>query len=230
MKILSIILPVYNEEDTILSILQRIENTKSNNIVYEVIVINDGSSDNTSKILKDNKSLYKYLINNDKNMGKGFSVKEGLKLATGEYIIFQDADLEYDPLEIEKFINVINNFNPDIVLGSRFNYDKYIRSYNLLNKIANIIITNFFNIFYNTTFTDVYCCYACFKKDLLDFESLTSNGFEQHAEILCKVIKKGSKFFEVPINYNGRSISEGKKIRFYHMIPILFQIVKGRFF
>ena len=139
MKILSIILPVYNEEDTILSILQRIENTKSNNIVYEVIVINDGSSDNTSKILKDNKSLYKYLINKDKNMGKGFSVKEGLKLATGEYIIFQDADLEYDPLEIEKFINVINNFNPDVVLGSRFSYDKYIRSYNLLNKIANII-------------------------------------------------------------------------------------------
>ena len=230
MKILSIILPVYNEEDTILSILQRIENTKSNNIVYEVIVINDGSSDNTSKILKDNKSLYKYLINNDKNMGKGFSVKEGLKLATGEYIIFQDADLEYDPLEIEKFINVINNFNPDVVLGSRFSYDKYIRSYNLLNKIANIIITNFFNIFYNTTFTDVYCCYACFKKELLDFNTLKTKGFEQHAEILCKVIKKGNKFFEVPINYNGRSISEGKKIRFYHMIPILYQIIRGRFF
>ncbi len=230
MKILSIILPVYNEEKTILSILQRIKSTKPKDIDYEVIVINDGSSDNSSQILKENKNLYDQLINNDKNRGKGFSVKEGLKFAKGEYIIFQDADLEYDPLEIEKFINVINNFNPDIVLGSRFNYDKYIRSYNLLNKIANIIITNFFNIFYNTTFTDVYCCYACFKKDLLDFESLTSNGFEQHAEILCKVIKKGSKFFEVPINYNGRSISEGKKIRFYHMIPILFQIVKGRFF
>ena len=146
-----------------LKILQRINSTKPKDIDYEVIVINDGSSD-TTQILKENKNLYDQIINNDKNRGKGFSVKEGLRFAKGEYIIFQDADLEYDPLEIEKFINVINNFNPDVVLGSRFNYDKYIRSYNLLNKIANIIITNFFNIFYNTTFTDVYCCYAYFKK------------------------------------------------------------------
>ena len=98
------------------------------------------------------------------------------------------------------------NFNPDCILGSRMNYDSYTRSHNLMNKIANFFITNLFNILYNTTFTDIYCCYMAFKTELIRSEDLETNGFEQHAEILCKIIKKGKIFFEVPVNYNGRNI------------------------
>ena len=114
-------------------------------------------------------------------------------------------------------------------MGSRFIYSGYTRSYNILNKFGNKIITLVFNLLYNTTFTDIYSCYFAFKKELLNIQELRSEGFDQHAEILSKVIKMGSKFYEVPISYNGRSISEGKKIRAYHFFSVLFQIVKGRF-
>ena len=98
-----------------------------------------------------------------------------------------------------------------------------------MNKFGNKLITFIFNLFYNTTFTDIYSCYACFKKDLLNEKNLKTKGFEQHAEIICKVIKKGNKFYEVPISYNGRTHEEGKKIKFYHIFSVLFRIVIERF-
>ena len=226
---LSILIPVYNEEKTIIGVLQRIKETKTDDIDYEIIVINDGSTDGTKKLLEENNTLYNSLINNSRNSGKGFSVKQGLKKSTGEYIIFQDADLEYDPIEFKKFIKVFREFNADVILGSRFNYSDYTRSHNILNKIGNHILTFFFNLLYNTTFTDIYSCYLCFKRELLNPELLKTDGFDQHAEILCKTVKKGEKFFEVPISYNGRSHSEGKKIKFYHFFGVIFRIFVERF-
>ena len=99
----------------------------------------------------------------------------------------------------------------------------------ILNKFGNKLLTLIFNLLYNSTFTDIYSCYFAFKKNLLDVQTLRTEGFEQHAEILCKVIKKGNKFYEVPISYNGRSYAEGKKIRPYHFFTILFQIIRERF-
>ena len=163
------------------------------------------------------------------NKGKGNAVKSALEKANGKYVVFQDADLEYDPQDFKKFINLINKFSPDLIIGSRFNYADYTRSHHFFNKIGNMCITFIFNLFYQTTFTDVYSCYACFKRELLDHHNLKSNGFEQHAEILCKVVKKGKKFYEVPINYNGRTHEEGKKIKFYHIFSVIYQIVIGRF-
>ena len=228
MKI-SILIPVFNEEKTIVSVLKRVNETKIENVDYEVIVINDGSTDNTKKLLENNSNLYSSLINNSRNLGKGYSVKEGLKISKGDYIIFQDADLEYDPIEFKKFINVCEKFNADVILGSRFNYSDYNRSHNILNKIGNNILTFVFNILYNTTFTDIYSCYLCFKKELIDVDKLKTNGFDQHAEILSKSIKKGIKFYEVPIAYNGRSHAEGKKIKFYHFFSVIFRIIIERF-
>jgi hypothetical protein len=109
------------------------------------------------------------------------------------------------------------------------NYSEYTRSHNILNKFGNKFITLIFNLFYNTTFTDIYSCYACYKKNLLDENKLVTKGFEQHAEILCKVVKKGKKFYEIPINYNGRSHQEGKKIKFYHIFSVILRIVYERF-
>jgi len=226
---ISIIIPVFNEDKSILRVLKRIYETVDNRANYEIIVINDGSTDNTLKILEENHTLYDQLITYETNYGKGNAVKMGLEISKGLYIFFQDADLEYDPIELNKFIKLINLFDPDLIIGSRFNYSEYTRSHNILNKFGNKLITLIFNLFYNTTFTDIYSCYACYKKDLLNEKKLETKGFEQHAEILCKVVKSGKMFYEIPISYNGRSHEEGKKIKFYHIFSVLFRIVFERF-
>ena len=227
--LISILIPSFNEEKTILNILNRISKTIDTSINYEVVIINDGSTDNTLKLLEQNKNLYNQLITYERNYGKGNAIKKGLEASKSKYIFFQDADLEYDPIDINKFTKLINRFEPDLIIGSRLNYSEYTRSHNILNKFGNKLITLIFNLLYNTTFTDIYSCYACFKKDLLNEKNLKTKGFEQHAEILCKVIKKGKKFYEVPISYNGRTHEEGKKIKFYHIFSVLFRIVIERF-
>jgi len=226
--ILSIIVPVYNEEKTIIKILEKIKNNSSSLFKYEVIVIDDGSTDQSKKLLENNKHLFDKLLVNETNKGKGFSVKRGLSNASGTHIIFQDADFEYDPVDFKKFEKIFLDFDADGIIGSRFVYSNYTRSHNILNKIANTFLTFMFNLLYNTTFTDIYSCYFAFKKNLLDVDKLRTKGFEQHAEILCKVIKRGNKFYEVPINYNGRDSSEGKKIKAHHFFPVLFEIIRGR--
>jgi glycosyltransferase involved in cell wall biosynthesis len=225
----SVIVPLFNEEKTIIKVLKKIYDIKKNYKELEIIVVNDGSTDGSKKLLDENNDLYDVLISYDKNKGKGHAVKNGIKSANGKYIIFQDADLEYDPIDFIKFFKIIDKFEPDLIIGSRFNYADYTRSHHFFNKIGNMCITFIFNLFYQTTFTDVYSCYACFKRELLDHHNLKSNGFEQHAEILCKVVKKGKTFYEVPINYNGRTHEEGKKIKFYHIFSVIYQIVIGRF-
>ena len=227
--ILSIIVPVYNEEKTVIDVLNKIKSNSSNLFKYEIIVIDDGSTDQSRKLLEDNKHLYDKLLVNESNKGKGFSVKKGLLNTSGTHIIFQDADLEYDPVDFKKFEKIFSDFDADGIIGSRFIYSNYTRSHNILNKIANTFLTFIFNLLYNSTYTDIYSCYFAFKKDLLNVHELRTEGFEQHAEILCKVIKKGNKFYEVPISYNGRDASEGKKIKARHFFLVLFEIIRGRF-
>jgi glycosyltransferase involved in cell wall biosynthesis len=228
-KKLSIIVAVFNEEKTIIEILKKIKDTKKNQFEYEVIVINDGSTDDTFQLLNQNKNLYSKILNFKKNSGKGFAIKEGLKISSGEYIIFQDADLEYDPNDLNHFCNLYDKVDPDLIIGSRFRYREYTRSHNFFNLLGNKFITLFFNLMYNCTFTDIYSCYISFKKKFLDISKLKSKGFEQQAEILSILIKRTNKNYEIPINYSGRDISEGKKIRFYHIFLVFYQIIKSKF-
>lgn len=227
--LLSIIVPIYNEEKTIKEILEKLSELKKKKTDIEIIVINDGSKDNSLNILKSLNTHYELLISDTVNRGKGYAVKKGIEAAKGKYITFQDGDLEFEPYDLLKFFNVIEKFDPDLIIGSRFNYSEYTRSFNILNRFGNMFMVFIFNIFYNTTFTDIYSCYICFKKELLDVQKLKTFGFEQQAEILTKVVKNGDKFYEVPISYNGRTHKEGKKIRFYHIFSILFMIIVGRF-
>ena len=228
--LLSIIVPLFNEEKTILDILLKLSSLKEKENSIQIIVVNDGSTDRSQEILNDNKNLYDNLIVNSTNGGKGNAVKKALEISEGEYITFQDADLEYDPMDFLKFINLINKFAPDLIIGSRFNYSDYTRSHYIFNKFGNQFITLLFNLIYNTTFTDIYSCYLCFKRSLITPEKLKTNGWEQHAEILAKAVKNSTIHYEVPISYSGRSFEDGKKIKARHSLKVVYAILRYRLF
>ena len=221
----SIIIPVYNEENTIIDILKVVKGQKVSNIKFEVIVVDDGSNDNTGFLLNKNKHLYDKIVINKKNSGKGSAIKEGINVAKGSYILFQDADMEYDPNDYKNILRPVKNFNADLVIGSRLSGPPVTRVSYFWNKQGNRLITFLFNLFYNTTFTDIYSCYVVIKKNLLNINKIKTNGWEQQAEILSQVVLKSKVIFEVPINYFGRSYEEGKKIRPYHIFKIIFIII-----
>ena len=225
----SIIIPVYNEENTIIDILKVVKGQKVSNIKFEVIVVDDGSNDNTGFLLNKNKHLYDKIVINKKNSGKGSAIKQGINVAKGSYILFQDADMEYDPNDYKNILKPVKNFNADLVIGSRLSGPPVTRVSYFWNKQGNRLITFLFNLFYNTTFTDIYSCYVVIKKNLLNINKIKTNGWEQQAEILSQVVLKSKVIFEVPINYFGRSYEEGKKIRPYHIFKIIFIIIYKRF-
>jgi glycosyltransferase involved in cell wall biosynthesis len=223
---ISIIVPVFNEEKTLNTILDKINQQKIAGILFEIIVINDGSTDNSLKILKDNSNQYQKLINLEKNMGKGGAVREGLLDSTGEYILFQDADMEYDPSEYSKLLKPIIDNNADIVMGSRLMTSSLNRhgGYSK-NRLGNNLITFLFNLLNHTKFTDIYSGYLIFKRENINPNRLRTNGWEQQAEILSKIIKKSNNIFDVPITYHGRTYEEGKKIKPKDIFKIIFTII-----
>ncbi len=223
---LSIIVPVYNEEKTIIRILEKLKILKSV-CDLEIIIVNDGSSDNTKKILEDNKNLYSQAVHIHKNLGKGKAVIEGLKKSSFNYIVFQDADLEYDPEDLKMFIAKINNSNADLIMGSRFIGNE--RSVlNFWHMVGNKLITLIFNLLNNTTFSDIYCCYLLYKRENLNVNKLKSFKWGQQAEILTHVVKNSKKIYEIGINYDARKYEDGKKIRYYHVFSVIYWIVVTR--
>ena len=226
----SVIVPLYNEEKTVLEILTRVREQKSEDFHTEIFAVDDGSTDQSAKLLRANPQLYDQFIALPKNGGKGAAVIAGLEAATGDYVLFQDADLEYDPSEYYKLLKPVVEFNADLVIGSRFLAPSYTRVFYYWHRFGNRVLNFVFNILFNTTFTDIYSCYALFRRELIVPSELRTRGWEQHAEILTLVVSRGKSFYETPINYHGRSYEEGKKIRAHHMIPVLLAIIRGAFF
>ena len=220
---LSAIVPIYNEEKTIKVILDKLKILKDY-VKLEVIVINDGSTDNSKNIILSNSNLYDKFINLEKNVGKGKAVIEGIKSSNSEFIFIQDADLEYFPEDLIKFINKINELNLELVIGSRFTSSNS-SIFNFWHKLGNKFITFFFNILNNTAFTDIYCCYLMFKKKNLNIDYLKSLGWGQQAEMLTFLVKNSKKTFEISVNYNGRSLEDGKKIRYFNIFEVIFWIL-----
>jgi glycosyltransferase involved in cell wall biosynthesis len=223
---LSIIIPLFNEEATILEILNRV-NVLKKICQIEIIVVNDGSNDNSKKILESNSQYYSKFIDLKKNSGKGKAVIEGIKNCTSDYIVIQDADLEYDPQDIATFIEENNKNNFDIIMGSRFIGNKRTVLH-FWHMLGNKFITFLFNFLNNTTFSDIYCCYCMFKKDLVNVKRLNCYGWGQQAEILTYAVNTKAKIFEIGVNYHGRNYDEGKKIRYYNVFSVIYWIIFTR--
>lgn len=228
MKI-SVIIPCFNEHKTINTILDKLKNLSNFN--KEIIIVDDFSNDGTKEILQkiENSDEIKTIFNK-KNFGKGYCIKKGIEEASGDIIIIQDADLEYDPTDIPKLINPIKNGDADVVYGSRFTGSDEKRVLFYWHSLGNKFLTTLSNMFSNLNLTDMECCYKAFKKEIIKEINLKENRFGFEPEVTAKISKKDIKIFEVGIKYFGRKYSEGKKITWVDGFRAIYCIIFYSFF
>tara|TARA_B100001115_G_C15821794_1_gene408660 strand:+ start:530 stop:1225 length:696 start_codon:yes stop_codon:yes gene_type:complete len=229
-KSISIIIPCYNEINTIEKIIDKIINQTT--YKKEIIVVDDFSTDGSREILKDKLSdKIDKLILNEKNFGKGYSVRQGIKNSTKEIILIQDADLEYEPSDYSKLVEPIINGYADVVYGSRFigSDEKKVLYY--WHSFGNYFLTSLSNMFSNINLTDMENCYKVFKSEILKDIELKENRFGFEPEVTAKIAKrKDINIYEVGIKYHGRTYSEGKKIGWKDGLSALRCIIKYNFF
>ena len=228
---LSVIIPVFNEKNTILKIIDKIENLK--NLEIEIIIVDDCSTDGTREILKNlNKSKHKVIFHN-KNLGKGAAIKSALKYILGDIVIIQDADLEYNPQDYEKIIRPIINNEYLVVYGSRvLKKKRYLKNnFSSVYRIFfNHVLTEISNIINHQNLTDAHTCYKAFSSEVIKSLNLKEKGFSFCPEVTTKISLKNIHIKEVPIDYFGRSYSEGKKIKMMDGIKALITLLKYRYF
>ncbi|MFH0826798.1 MAG: glycosyltransferase family 2 protein [Candidatus Omnitrophota bacterium] len=224
---LSLIMPVYNEKNTILKSAEKVLKL---NFLKELIIVDDGSTDGTKEILeKENLGSKVKKHFHEKNLGKGAALRTGFKVATGEIIAIQDSDLEYDPEEFIELTTPIVKGVADVVYGSRLTGAKPQRVYMFWHKVGNTFLSLVTNILYNTTLSDMETCYKVFRREVIEGMKLESSGFSIEPELTAKILKKNLRIYEIPISYYGRTYKEGKKIRWTHGFGALWTIIKYRF-
>src|SRR6266550_4571171 len=223
---LSVIVPVFNEKSTIAEIIDRVRATK---LDIELIVVDDGSTDGTREVLKQIEGKIDRVLLQPANRGKGAAMRAGFAVATGDVLIIQDADLEYDPEDYRELLKPIEKAGADLVLGSRLTGARPTRAYYYWHYVGNRFITFIARVLYNTTLSDIYTCYKVFKREQLVGLDVKSNGFEYDAEFLAILLKRHLVVYEVPISYYGRSYGEGKKIKWYHTVRVIWNLIKYRF-
>jgi len=228
-KKVTIIIPVFNEKNYINKIISRVKNNI--NFEKQIIVIDDCSSDGTREIIKKIKNIDKKIFHK-KNLGKGAAIKSAIPFIKGNIVAIQDADLEYNPIDLNKLINVLVSKNLNVVYGSRvlnkkrYN-NKFISNFRTFGNHVLTLISNFLN---NQNLTDAHTCYKIFKFDIFMQLNLQENDFAFCPEVTTKISLLNEKIKEVPISFKGRTVEEGKKIQFYDAIRALITILKYRYF
>ena len=226
MKKTSIIVPVFNEEKTIAELLEKL---KALDIDKDIIIVDDGSSDGTRKILSSIDDEDVKIILKNENQGKGIAIREGIKVSTGDMIVIQDADLEYDPDDLFLMVNSMIKNDYDVLYGSRFLKKGKPEGMYVANLIANKILVMVSNLLYNSNITDEATCYKLFKSNVIRDLELKAKRFEFCPEVTAKVRKKGYVINEIPISYKARKLKEGKKIGIKDFIVALWVLIKYRF-
>lgn len=223
---LSIVMPVFNERDTIEEIVRLV---LAVNLEKELIIVDDGSTDGTRDVLREKIEPLPdvRVFYHEVNRGKGAAIRTGKEQITGEIALIQDADLEYDPNDYHTLIDPIINKKADVVYGSRFLGPR--RAFLYWHYLGNRFLTFVTNLLYNTMLTDMETCYKVFRAPILRDMVIRSDRFEFEPEITAKVFKRGYKVFEVPIYYSGRDFAEGKKITWRDGFKALWTILKFRF-
>ncbi len=224
---LTIVVPVFNERNTLVEILRRMRAVElPDSVEREIIVVDDGSDDGTRDVLKQLGDSTVRVITHEQNRGKGAAVRTAFAHATGDYVLIQDADLEYDPEDWPRLLNPVMRGRSRVVYGSRFTGER--RNMLFLHWIGNRLLSLVTNMLYNTTLSDMETCYKLIDKSLLDEMSLTADQFDIEPEITAKILKRGVRIYEVPISYAGREFDEGKKITWHDGFAALWTLVKFR--
>lgn len=232
---LSIIIPVFNEKETVGLLLQRVNKAVlPRSIAKEIIVVDDGSTDSTSKVLNSIKNIKFKLSKHSKNLGKGMAIRTGIRQCSGDYIIIQDADLEYDPQDYIKLIEPILKGRAQVVYGTRLiDYPLNMwgdhKTVLPLHLIANRLLTILTNLLYGSNLTDMETCYKLFRANVLENIDLKAVGFDFEPEITAKLLKKGIKIYEIPIKTKPRGYNQGKKISWKDGVIAIWTLIKYRF-
>ncbi len=227
MNSVDIIIPAYNEEKTIEEILGVVEGVDFCGLKKNIIVIDDCSTDSTASILKKYEDKYK-IIYKEQNGGKGSAVYEGIQNSTGDIVIIQDADLEYNPKDYVSLLEPVIKGEADVVYGSRFLNNSF-KNFIFLSYLANRFLTFLTNILFNSNLTDMETCYKVIKRDCIKNIIIKSKKFDIEPEITAKLLKSGVKIKELPIAYNARDFKDGKKITYKDGIIAIFTLLKYRF-
>ena len=225
-KTLSVLVPVFNEEATLRQVLDRIRAVELP-LALEIVVVNDASSDGTSRVLAELDDPRIKVFTHPQNQGKGAALRTGLTEVTGDIVLVQDADLEYDPNDWPSLLAPIMEGKTSVVYGSRFSGDNDNMS--RLHWIGNKFLTVTTTVLYATKLTDMETCYKCFDRRVLEPIHVVSNRFDFEPEITAKVLRQGYRIYEVPISYQGREFDEGKKITWRDGFAALKALVKFRF-
>ena len=228
MKKVSILIPVYNEKQTLEKLLEKVEEAPFAGLEKEIILVDDCSTDGTKDILKNFENKYKVLYH-DVNQGKGAALRTGFSAVTGDIAVIQDADLEYDPKDYDGVLQLILNDEADVAYGSRFLDLTQSKTVVKINFLANKMLTLMTNILFGSKLTDMETCYKAFKTEFIKGITIKSDRFDFEPEITAKMFKKKARIKEAPISYKGRTFEEGKKVSMIDGIHAVIALIRFKF-